>query len=511
MPGLFQRGTAVALDVPRLSTPRVFVMSRQVARNAAWNVAGTLSSFAVGLVALPVLLHALGAARLGVFTLALGLIGFSGLLDLGLGRALTQSVSSALGRGRPREAVAALMWYVLRLLAGFGVIWLFVLWFLVPLVVQHLFNLQGELASETIFGLRAVALSIPFALVATGAMGSLEGLQEFRRVSTQRSVLTVLQFGLPTLLALWRPDVGWVIAALAASRAAGMVVWLYALHHVLPEPRDSRSHPDDLRHLLHFGGWLSVSNLVGPLMAYADRFYLASLFPPAMVAAYTVPYDALSRVTTLPMTAIGAVFPALAEAQARPESSATLLRAAVTALVALMLPPLLLAMIFAKPLLTFWLGKGFALSALPMFQMLILGVFVNSAAHVPYALLQAHGRSDLTAKLHLAELPLFAGLLVWAVSDWGLVGAALAWTLRVTIDTVLLYGSAMILQPALRRVLARGFGLVALASVALLVPLLTHDPRLLVPVALLALASCSFMLPRLYLRWHSHSSLTSDT
>ena len=59
-------------------------MSRKIARNALWNVAGTLASLAVGLVALPVLLHALGAARLGIFTLALGLIGFSGLLDLGL-------------------------------------------------------------------------------------------------------------------------------------------------------------------------------------------------------------------------------------------------------------------------------------------------------------------------------------------------------------------------------------------------------------------------------------------
>lgn len=63
-------------------------MTRQVARNAVWNVAGTLTSIGVGVIALPVLLHALGAARLGVFTLALGLIGFSGLLDLGLGRLL---------------------------------------------------------------------------------------------------------------------------------------------------------------------------------------------------------------------------------------------------------------------------------------------------------------------------------------------------------------------------------------------------------------------------------------
>ena len=84
-------------------------MSRKVAHNALWNVGGQLVSLGVGLVALPILLHALGAARLGVFTLALGLIGFSGLFDLGLSRALTQTVSSSLGMGRSRGQLAALV------------------------------------------------------------------------------------------------------------------------------------------------------------------------------------------------------------------------------------------------------------------------------------------------------------------------------------------------------------------------------------------------------------------
>ena len=485
-------------------------MSIQVARNAVWNVAGTLSAVVVGLLALPVLLHAMGAARLGVFTLALGLIGFSGLLDLGVGRALTQSISSALGRGRPRGAVAALVWHVLRLLAGFGLFWLLTLWLSAPLLVRNLFNLQGELASETIFGLRAVALSMPFALVATGAMGSLEGLQEFRRTSTWRAVLSVVQFGLPVLVVLWRSDVGWVIAALAASRVISMAAWLIVLHQVLAAPRRVSSHPEDMRHLLRFGGWLSVSNLVGPLMVYADRFYLVSIFPPASVAYYSVPYDALLRLTSLPITAIGAMFPALAEAQASPEKSQQLLRASLLALVALMLPPLLLMMVLAKPLLTLWLGQTFALSALPVFQILVLGVFFNSAALVPYALLQAHGRSDITAKLHLVELPIFVGLLVLAVSMWGVVGAAVAWTLRVALDCSLLFGCAMWHQRAQRNGLTDGISLLLLASAVLLLPLLTHNTALIVSVTVLALVACQALLLHLYRRWRTHTPIASN-
>jgi O-antigen/teichoic acid export membrane protein len=486
-------------------------MSGQVARNAAWNVGGTLASVAVGLVALPILLHALGAPRLGVFTLALGLIGFSGLFDLGLGRSLTQTVSSALGRGCPRTSVAALVWKVMRLLAAFGLFWLLVLWLIMPWVVIHLFHLQAALASETIFGLRAVALSVPFTLVAAGAMGALEGLQEFRRVSTRRAFLSVAQFGLPTMVALWRPDVGWAIAALALSRVAGVVIWLRLLRCSVPRVPGAAIDPADFRHLLRFGGWLSVSNIVGPLMVYGDRFYLASVFPAAALATYTVPYDALLRVTSLPMTAIGAVFPALAEAQARQEDSAQLLSAAMTALVALMLPPLLVAMVLAKPLLSLWLGHQFAMLTLPVFQILLVGVFANGAAHVPYALLQAHGRSDLTAKLHLAELPVFMGMLLWFVALWGVMGAAMAWSLRVALDSILLYLSAMALQPTQRRVLARGMFWTILASMALCVPLASQSSLLVLPVALLTLIFCGVILKSLYLRWHRHTSMTSAT
>ncbi len=475
-------------------------MSRKVAHNALWNVGGQLVTLGVGLVALPILLHALGAARLGVFTLALGLIGFSGLFDLGLSRALTQTVSSSLGQGRSRGQVAALVWRVIGLLAAFGALWLVALWWAAPFLVDRLFSLSGAMARETLFGLRALALSIPFALAATGAMGTLEGLQQFRLLSLWRMPMSLLQFGLPVIVALIRPDIGWVIAALAATRVAWMLLWLTQLQRLLPREPGVRSSRADLRHALHFGGWLSVSNLVGPLMVYADRFYLASLFAPAMVAYYTVPFDTATRVTSLPQTAVNALFPALAETQARPEDSTRLLALAIRAVVVLVLPAVLVVAVFAHFLLSVWLNAQFADAATPVLQLLLLGIFLNSAAHLPYALLQAHGRSDLTAKLHLLELPVFAVLLVAGVHRYGITGAALAWTLRVALDAALLYFTAWWLQQPLRSMLARSVGLLCLACGAfLLVVYALHGPwqRVLTGILVAASAFAALRMLRL--------------
>ncbi|MHB1669921.1 flippase [Thiomonas sp.] len=472
-------------------------MSRKVAHNALWNVGGQLVSLGVGLVALPILLHALGAARLGVFTLALGLIGFSGLFDLGLSRALTQTVSSSLGQGRSRGQVAALVWRVIGLLAGFGVLWLVALWWAAPFLVGRLFSLSGEMARETIFGLRALALSIPFALAATGAMGTLEGLQQFRLLSLWRMPMSLLQFGLPVGVALIRPDVGWVIAALAATRVVWMLLWLTQLHRQLPREPGVTASRADLRHALRFGGWLSVSNLIGPLMVYADRFYLASQFPPAVVAYYTVPFDTAFRATSLPQTAMNALFPALAETQSRPEASTRLLALAIRAVMVLVLPAVLVGAVFAHPLLTLWLDASFAGPATPVLQLLLIGIFLNSAAHLPYALLQAHGRSDLTAKLHLLELPVFAVLLVAGVHLFGITGAALAWTLRVALDAALLYFTAWWLHRPQRAALARGVGLLCLSAGALLWVVYALHGQVQLALIVVLVVACAFAALRM--------------
>ena len=66
------------------------------------------------------------------------------------------------------------------------------------------------------------------------------------------------------------------------------------------------------------------------------------------------------------------------------------------------------------------------------------GVLVNGLATIPFLSIQARGRSDLTALANVFELPLFIGAIYLMTREWGVTGAAMAWTLRVAIDLVAL-------------------------------------------------------------------------
>jgi len=84
--------------------------------------------------------------------------------------------------------------------------------------------------------------------------------------------------------------------------------------------------------------------------------------------------------------------------------------------------------------LRIWLGADFAQHSFRVLQWLAAGVFPQSLAQVPFALVQGAGRPDLTAKLHLIELPLYMLALCWLISMYGVEGAAMAWTARVAVD-----------------------------------------------------------------------------
>jgi len=92
----------------------------------------------------------------------------------------------------------------------------------------------------------------------------------------------------------------------------------------------------------------------------------------------------------------------------------------------------------AQPLLQIWLGAAIADPAAPILRWLLVGCIVNAAAQVPFAHLQASGRSHITARIHLAELLPYCGLLYWAVTRHGALGAAWVWSARCAVDAGLM-------------------------------------------------------------------------
>jgi len=192
-----------------------------------------------------------------------------------------------------------------------------------------------------------------------------------------------------------------------------------------------------LRQLLAFGGWMSVSNVIGPLMVYLDRFLIAALLGASAVSYYVAPYEVVTKLWLIPASFTGVLFPIFAkEWEVNPSVAANILNKGIVYVLILLYPAVLIISIFSNEWLSLWLGTEFSFNGSNLVRWLSAGVLVNAVTQILFAKIQGAGRADWTAKLHLAELVPYWIFLWVALKLFGLQGAALAWFLRVTVDAV---------------------------------------------------------------------------
>jgi O-antigen/teichoic acid export membrane protein len=177
---------------------------------------------------------------------------------------------------------------------------------------------------------------------------------------------------------------------------------------------------------------------------YLDRVLIASFVSLAAVTLYTVPYEAMTRLRIIPSSLVGTLYPAFSERGSEEQriQLQRLYEGSVRYLVLLLVPGILFLVVLGPDLLTLWMGPSFAQQTSVVLQVLALGVLANALAYVPYNLLQALGRPDLTGKFHVLELPLYVVLCALLIPRWGIAGAAMASTIRFTLDSALLFWAA---------------------------------------------------------------------
>jgi O-antigen/teichoic acid export membrane protein len=174
------------------------------------------------------------------------------------------------------------------------------------------------------------------------------------------------------------------------------------------------------------------------------------------------------RMLVIPGALAGVLFPRFAGGPEKTATMplATIYQRGIRAVGAMMLPLCILAATGAYDGIRVWLGDEFALNSYRVVAIVAVGVYANAIAHLPFAWLQASGRADLTATMHLIELPLYAAGLIACAIQWGIIGAAAVWAVRVSIDCVVLLWLAQ--RDGISAILVRllgGMGLIAIAAI----------------------------------------------
>jgi O-antigen/teichoic acid export membrane protein len=319
-----------------------------------------------------------------------------------------------------------------------------------PPLVHRFLRVPLNLQSEILKAFQVLSLSIPFVISTAGFRGVLEAKQQFGTINAVRIPLGILMFLGPLLVLPFSSSLVPSVAVLTIIRAFFCGIYLLLVLRSMPVLAHRICFRASLVHkLLSFGGWMTVTNIVGPLMINMDRFLVGALVSVAAVAYYATPYEIVSKLSIVPFALATVLFPAFSSSSTMDDQSnvAHLLDRSLTHVMLLLFLPALIIVTFAHSGMRLWLGEAFAAQSSFVLQLLCIGVFANGVAQVPFALVLGMSRPDLTAKLHLTELLFYVPAVCWLTLSYGIRGTAVAWVVRAVIDAALLFAAVVYVLP----------------------------------------------------------------
>ncbi len=437
-----------------------------ISKHTSYNVVGAIIPVVVSLATIPLYLKLLGIPRYGVLALCWTALAYMGSLSLGLGPALTQRMAKMVDGSA--EQRASVFWTAFWLASAMGVLGMAVTtaagW-----IYFRSVGTDTELIREVARSLFWLGCIVPLVVVNGVLRGALQGRERFLELNVITSGSAVLTTTLPLAVA-WGigPELYRVIPAALAGNALSAFVAFYVCVRTVPLRSPQFLTRTEAGPLLTFGGWVTIAMIVGPMLVTFDRFVIGGVIGPSAVSFYVVAYNLVALLSILPQALSAALFPRLsyadtAEAQGLQDVS-------LAALTAVLTPAAIATAALAQPFLQLWISEDFARHAAPIVYIFIFGFWCNSFANVPYSLLYARGRPDLIAKLVLIYLVPYYLLLVFLLWTVGLLGAAIAWTVKGFLDVIILFWFAGQLRRALPRLFVPGAFVLGAAIICLFAP-----------------------------------------
>lgn len=411
-------------------------MSRiRVVMNSLSGVGLFLTDAIVSLIMTPIIVLSLGNRDYGLWELMLGIVGYLGILDIGMGPAVMRDVAHAEARSDTSQLNRVFNTGVAAL--GFAGL---VGGLLVAALSVWGDRIVGVRSADVpyislLFLLFALHLVVGFLMTAVTAF--MMGLQQHRLINSVRIVMSILQALLvykvlrsgvePALIYM-----SMVVLGINSLQALGFAAWVLRRSPARLNSKDIRI--DTARYLLTFGMKSTLLMASGALLKRAALFVIAHVVSVAAVVYFVIPNrlaeyaQSLGLAVGFPLTPYFAALDGQGGVDATREAWFPVTRA--LQLVTLGVPVGVAWM--GEPFLNRWMGAEYAQNGHVVLYMLCGALLVQGAACNANRVLMSMGRHGRIALLSAILSPVAVGLSVVLGKQWGIIGVAAA---------IVIYGS----------------------------------------------------------------------
>ena len=486
---------AAGIENPAVTSPMAGLTTK-VVKGSLWTLAGQVIPLGVSLITSPIVIRLLGAEGYGVMILVLVIPGFFGFADFGMGMASTKFASEAYASdSRDREARIVRTAALISLLTS------------VP-IAALLFFLSGTVIAwfkvpEHLLGEASLALKLAAVTIILNFLCLIFNTPQLTRLRMDLNTLVNASFrilgaiSIPIVIYFGGGLVG-VFAVLITVSSLTLLGHIFVSGRLLRELFQSTIEKAAIRPMLKFGGALVGATVAALLLTNLEKAVLPKLISVTELAYYSVAFTLAGMLTLFAGSMTQSLLPAFSQLQN--SGNIDVLRSLFTRSLRLnliwLIPALAGLAIIARTFFALYFGPPDygAESVLP-FNILIVGLVFNIPAHVPFTAIMASGRTDIFARIYWAELVPY-GFLVWfLVRRFGAAGAAAAWSLRVFVDTLILFTLAnRYVRVSIKDLNFAGFGLAAFVMLIPFVVMLAFQELNLIVLLVLFICTVVYAL-----------------
>ena len=405
----------------------------RIAKNSFYNILGFAIPTLFAIPSLGILGRILGLESFGLFTLAFAVVGYASIFDGGITRAVIREISVFRDDLVEQVKIISTSSFVVLILSILASL---LLYFGAESLTVFL-NVSVTKFEQVVKSFKLLSLVIPFFLLSQIWIAFLEGHERFINLNIQRVLGGIVMSTMPVVLCLIEPTIFHAIVGLVIGRIISFLIALFACRKIIFQSKISFDKVV-FRRLMTFGGWVTISNIISPIMVYFDRFITSNIVGASNVALYSAPAEGVGKASNLPFALARALFPRLSYITDEKEKR-ELERQSYLYITLVCLPVAFIGFWFAPELMKLWMGDKFGGLDAQVLRVLLVGFYLNALALIPFSLLQAKGNARITAVIHLAEILPYLWLLYYMTTNYGIVGTAVAWSTRMLADLIALF------------------------------------------------------------------------
>lgn len=388
---------------------------KNLIKNSAFNLSSYFVNFIIGIITVPIFINKLTPELYGIFIVLLSLLGYYGLMDIGLGQAVIKFIAEYESK-KDYDSISRFIFTSTVFYLIFASLGTFTLYALSQNLLIIL-KIPDKFIPDSNLAVKIFAFGFFFSMLSTNFSSIFQGFQQYNITSKINIIINILLYTTSIIGLYYGGKLIFLSITFSLFYFLSFLTYIYLLikqHRIIVKKikYDYRS----LKELFSFSTFFFLSKILNTFGNYLIQFNISIILNPLAVTYYVVPRKLVNSIAAFIGSGSAVLFPKVSELSGnnRKEEIIKLYYQSSKIISFLAFPIFFIFFIFSKEILIIWVGNDLANKTYIIMYLISFQILIGVLTIVPNNFLLGLGQTKIQGKysfittiIILISMPLF--------------------------------------------------------------------------------------------------------